>query len=398
MRLVFVANARIPSEMAHPLQIMHMAAAFAGLGYSVRLIYPRRANTAAMSSVRDPFAYFGVRRRFGLVGLPSIDFIKRVTVDWRWLRRRPFPRIAQLIQLWSFAPWVLALAPRLRPEIVYGRDLLPLTLLRVVMRSRARFGFEAHTTPASRMSRRWHLWAARRMHGIVVITEGLRRWYLSEGVAPDKVLTAPDGVDLGAFDSISRAPARAELGLDPRAPTVCYLGHLYPWKGVEVLVEAARALPPEARVFIVGGISPDLERIRAAAAGLSAVTVTGYLPPERARLYLAACDAAVIPFTARALIAREHSSPLKLFEYMAAGCAIVASDLPALREVLRHESNGILVAPDDPAALARGITRVLRDDELAARIRRVARAEAESFTWERRAASIIEFLKPRSTA
>ena len=398
MRLVVVANARIPSEKAHPLQIMQMAGAFAETVSDVRLVYARRDNTDAMRVVRDPFDYFGVARRFALVGLPCFDLVKRVTVDWPALSRTPFPLLAHYLQLWSFSVAALFLAARMRADVVYGRDVLPLTLLRMFTRHPSIYCFEAHTTPMSRLSRRLHMWAVRRFDRVVVITEGLRRWYLDRGLAPDRVLLAPDGVDLAAFDGLSRESARAELGIPDDAPVVCYLGHLFPWKGVDTLVAAVPQVDPRARVFIVGGVSPDLDRIRERARGLPTVTVTGYLPPDRARRYVAACDIAVIPFTARAPITRSHASPLKLFEYMAAGAAIVAGDLPSLREVLEHERNAVLVPPDDPAALASGINRVLHDRALAERIGRTALAEVNAFTWTRRAKSIIAFLSRPPTA
>jgi glycosyltransferase involved in cell wall biosynthesis len=265
-------------------------------------------------------------------------------------------------------------------------------MLRLTFRRPGVYCFEAHTTPNSAASRRLHLWAVRRVQRVVVISEALRRWYLDHGIAPERLLLARDAADPAVFEGITRDQARAVLGIDADAPMVCYLGHLYPWKGVDTLLQAVPELDPDVRVFVVGGVSPDLDRIRDAAHGLPNVYLTGHLAPAEARRYLTACDVAIIPFSATSAIARDHTSPLKLFEYMAAGCAIVASDLPSLREVLTDGRNAVLVKPDDPRALAAGISRVLRDHELAARIRRAARAEVEAHTWTRRAASILDFL------
>ena len=118
MRLIFLANARIPSEKAHPLQIMHMAEAFAAQGLEVLLLHARRANTDAMLRVNDPFAYFGVAPAFALIGLPCVDLIKRVTVDWPALSRGPIPLLAHLIQLATFTLTALVLMRRLRGDVV----------------------------------------------------------------------------------------------------------------------------------------------------------------------------------------------------------------------------------------------------------------------------------------
>ncbi len=393
LRFVIVANARIPSEKAHPLQIMQMAAAFASHTAKVWLVYARRANTDAMRRVGDPFHYFGVERDFALLGLPCFDLIKLVTIDRPLLNRRPLRLLAHYLQLWSFTLVALITVRALRPEVVLSRDLLPLTLLRLTFRRPDVYCFEAHTIPNSAVSRRLHLWAVRRMQRVVVISEALRRWYLDRGIAPERVLLARDAADPAVFEGITRDQARAALGIDSDAPMACYLGHLYPWKGVDTLVRAVPQLDPDVRVFVVGGVPPDLDRIRDAAHGMPNVHLTGHLAPAEARQYVAACDVAIIPFSAASAIARDYTSPLKLFEYMAAGCAIVASDLPSLREVLTDGRNAVLVQPDDPSALAAGISRVLRDHELAARIRRAARAEVEAHTWTRRAASILDFLR-----
>ena len=391
-RIVIVANARIPSERAHPLQIMHMAAGFAAGGATVTLGYARRANTAAMRTVDDPFHYAGVPKTFALVGLPTVDAIKRVTIDWPALNHGPVRLGAHLLQLWTFAVAALTLVRRWRPDLVYSRDLLPLAVLRLLMGRRALFCFEVHTVPRSRLSAALHLWAARRMNAVVAITEGLRRWYLKAGFDPQRVFVAPDAVDIQAFANRDRAAARIEGGISTDVPVVCYLGHLYPWKGVDTLVEAAHYADPNVQWIIVGGVPPDLDRIRAAAADLPNVHVLGHMPPDRARRYLVAADVAVIPFSARQVIAREYTSPLKLFEYMAAKRPIVASDLPSMREVLHDGHNALLVAPDDPRALAEAVTRLLADKALGARLAQAARLEVESRTWTQRAAVIREFL------
>jgi glycosyltransferase involved in cell wall biosynthesis len=92
-------------------------------------------------------------------------------------------------------------------------------------------------------------------------------------------------------------------------------------------------------------------------------------------------------------MARYFTSPLKLYEYMAAGLPIVASDLPSLREVLRHDENALLVPPDEPAALADSLGRLLTDAALGERLRRQAHADVQGRTWSARAASVLSFLR-----
>jgi glycosyltransferase involved in cell wall biosynthesis len=157
---------------------------------------------------------------------------------------------------------------------------------------------------------------------------------------------------------------------------------------VDVLLEALARLP-DVQGLIVGGhqAEPDLARMKSLAErlGLSGrITFTGLVEPTRVAGLLMQADVLVLPNHASAISTR-FTSPLKLFEYMAAGRPIVASDLPSIREVLRDGSNALLIPPGDVGALAEAIERLLADPELAAKLARAAKGEVPAYSWERRA-------------
>jgi glycosyltransferase involved in cell wall biosynthesis len=163
---------------------------------------------------------------------------------------------------------------------------------------------------------------------------------------------------------------------------------LYAWKGVDVLLEAI-ARTPDATGLIVGGHSaePDLERTKLVAErlGIAArVTFTGLVEPMRVPELLTQADVLALPNPASAISTR-YTSPLKLFEYMAARRPIVSSDLPSIREVLRDGVNALLVPPGDPVALSNAITRLFNDQALAARLADAAFEQVPNYSWERRA-------------
>jgi glycosyltransferase involved in cell wall biosynthesis len=154
------------------------------------------------------------------------------------------------------------------------------------------------------------------------------------------------------------------------------------------VIEAVAALP-DTRGLIVGGHEkePDLPRVKAFAAELNCalrVTFTGLIPPAEVAARLREADVLALPNPASA-ISNEFTSPLKLFEYMASGRPIVASDLPSLREVLRHEQNALLVEPGNPQALVAAIVRIKDDPELGRRLAAQAMLDVRDFTWARRA-------------
>jgi glycosyltransferase involved in cell wall biosynthesis len=179
-------------------------------------------------------------------------------------------------------------------------------------------------------------------------------------------------------------------------PRVLYAGQLYPWKGVDVLVEAMAALP-QARLVILGGIlgEADTARVRAlvAANGLADRTeMPGTVPPTRVAEELRRASVVAVPFLRTAMTER-HTSPLKAFEAMAAGRPIVASDLPSSREFLRHGENALLVTPGSPTDLAAALRRVLEDTGLARRLAERAWAEAPAYSWDARGRALKDLME-----
>jgi glycosyltransferase involved in cell wall biosynthesis len=182
----------------------------------------------------------------------------------------------------------------------------------------------------------------------------------------------------------------------PDGERILYAGQLYPWKGVDVLVEAVERLP-HARLVILGGIEgeKDFHRLRSLVEerGLrERVEMPGTVPQARVAEEMRRARVVVIPFLRTAMTER-HTSPLKAFEAMAAGRAIVATDLPSSREILEGGKDALLVPPGDPAALAAAIATLLSDRELALRLARNAWDKAPQYSWDRRAESLKAVLE-----
>jgi len=223
-----------------------------------------------------------------------------------------------------------------------------------------------------------HVW--QRADGYVTITSALRADLEGRYGSRSRIAVVPDGV------RTNRHPATPQPGTGNRV--VAYAGHLYAWKGVDVLLEALTRLPT-VRGLIVGGhaAEPDLARTKSVAQRLGLtdrVTFTGLVEPARVPVLLSGAAVLVLPNTASAISTR-FTSPLKLFEYMAAGRPIVASDLPSMREILRDGTSALLVPPGDAAALADAIDRLLTDPDLSARLARAAFDEVPAYSWARRA-------------
>jgi glycosyltransferase involved in cell wall biosynthesis len=386
-RLVYLANLRVPSEKAHVLQTFKNCEAFAAMGLDVLLAHPRRRRTKATESVEDPFEYYGVRTRFAIREVPCPDLLTRSLPP-------PLSHAAFILHSQLFTRRVLRGEDLSRPEVLlYTRDFFAATFLSV---SGYRFVFEVHTLPRGPVGT-WMRFLARHSVGLVVITRELERELLVFGIPGEKILVAPDAVDERWIDeTLGRGEARRPLEIQESQPLVIYSGHLYSWKGIDTLLDAATRLP-HVHFRLLGGMARDVERVekRVRELGLGNVRLEGHVAHRRVPAYLAAADALVLPNSGRVPISARHTSPLKAFEYMAAGRPIVASDLPSLREIFENEVNALLVPPDDGAALARGIARALSDGTLAARLAAEARRRVRSHTWRRRAEAIHRFARER---
>ncbi len=390
-RLLYIANARLPTEKAHGVQIMKMCEAFAQSGVEVELVVPFRVQSAQMRRVRDLWIYYGIHERFRLTRLPSLDL---VFLD-RYLPGKLF-YLPFYVQYLTFSVCAVLYGLLRGTDVLYSRNWM-FFLLWLPWRwlKRRPLVLEEHKFPyRGGWGARLHLAISRRMDRLVVITHRLKELYVSVGVSAERVLVAPDGVDLARFEPpIDRTEARRHLRLPVEGRVVCYTGHLFEWKGVYVLVDAALYLP-DVLFVVVGGMTEDRERLRAYIAGQSVenVRLIAHVPPTKVPAFLFAADVLVLPNSAREAISREYISPLKMFEYMASGTPIVATDLPSTQEILRDGENAVLVKPDSPGALAKGIRRVLEmpgwGQQLAAR----AYQDVTALTWERRAATIFDFL------
>ena len=378
MDILYFADIRFPLERANGIQSMETCSALAGRGHVVHLVV--RPDTQAPA--RDPFAYYGLPETERLI-------VERVPVVG--------PHLVRRVEYLAFAAGRATGARR--ADIVMTRDLGVASLL-MRLPARPPVVYESHgyspevaaalpglvstarTPGASKLARlaKRESFVWRHADGYVTITNGLASAHNARFGGRARVAVIPDGTRLvppGTGHPRALAPF-----------TVAYAGHLYAWKGVDVLLAAVARLS-DVRCLVIGGHEqePDLARLRALAARLGIegrVTFRGLLPPSAVASALGQADVLALPNPASA-ISTHATSPLKLFEYMAAGKAIVASNLPAIREVLTDERTALLVTPGDPDALAAGIRRLAGDPDLRGRLADAALAAVAEYSWDRRA-------------
>jgi glycosyltransferase involved in cell wall biosynthesis len=169
---------------------------------------------------------------------------------------------------------------------------------------------------------------------------------------------------------------------------------LYGWKGVDTLIAAAKQFPREVELVLVGGSTEEMAAIQAATTGYPAgsIRLIGRVRHPEIPGHLASADILVLPNNKGDANSERYTSPLKLFEYMASGKPIIASDLPSMREVL-NENNCTFFFPGDPTSLARAVQTVLDDPSAAQSKASQSLADVQRYSWKKRARAIVEFVR-----
>jgi glycosyltransferase involved in cell wall biosynthesis len=238
---------------------------------------------------------------------------------------------------------------------------------------------------------------------IVVVSDRLREQLVADGIEPEKILVNPNGVDTDVYRPyVDGAEIRKRFDLGDRL-VVGFIGTFGRWHGTAVLAEAfakAVQLRPEyrdrVRLLMIGDglmLAPTRQVLRDA--GLESHAVfTGMVPQEQGPRYLAACDVLVSPTVPNADGSPFFGSPTKLFEYMAMGKAVVASDLDQLGQVLRHDETALLTKPGDVDSLCRALLALFDDERLRDRLGQAARAAAvANHSWKSHTARIVAELQ-----
>lgn len=405
--IVYLASIDFPHVKARAVQIISTCHALARAGCQVTLVVGRREQ----GPLKEHLARYGLAPHAGLqvIGVPAFRVSPSAPTPFRqWYTR---------FWNWSYLAACLLLLPLLLrgSSIILVRDYrLAWLLVKLRCWHATRIAFEAHGLPSAELldsarpapAVRREADRRRRFEQVVfdgawrllTITDCLRQRLIDDyAISPEKLYTVPDACRVPTVDHRPRTVNHADVSLHPssivhRPPKLIYVGQLYPWKGVDLILRALVHVP-RAELIIVGGLPDDCQQTRlkdlAKQLGIGErVCFCGPRSYEQVPGLLATAGVALLPL-AEGLVARCFTSPLKLFDYLAAGLPIVASDFPSVREVLRDGHNALLVPPNDPTAMGAAVNRLLDQPELAARLGSQARRDAANHTWDRRAERIL---------
>lgn len=374
MKLVYLTNVRLPTGKAHGRQIILMCGAFAAAGVDVELVSPRFVTTGP-----DPFEHYGIARTFTWKTISAIDFLTRHT-----------NRFTFFLQNLSFTVSAVWYALRSKTDVFYTRSIWLATILSWFQTPVI---IEIHTGAVLGL---WVKFSGPHLF-IVTTTQYLANEIGVRFKMPDRVFAAHSAADIELFDIVSKQTARERLGFSSDARIVMYVGRLETMgmdKGLHDLINAQKKIIEShhaAQLVIVGGPAETAaayrEYIRSCGLTELQATCVGHVSPQDVPVWMAAADILVMPFPDQPHY-RWYMSPLKLFEYMAAGRAIITTDLPSVREVV-DEHVVCMVPAGSLEQLVRALSGLVDNPELCEQYGRAAREASRTKTWVNRAHAIL---------
>jgi glycosyltransferase involved in cell wall biosynthesis len=366
MHLCYLSSSKLDSGRANAVHVVKMCSAISSLGHQVTLIVYKAARKV------------DIRHEFGVES--PVRILEIQPTGFGWARHISLLRafIATIRTLTAVDLW-------------YTRNLHAAMALAILRKPFYYELHDIHSNPIARLLIK-KLLASKIASRIIVITNELRNDVLRTypNIKDSKLIVAPDGAD-------DVNPDRSEESPDEKVFKVGYVGSFSSGKGMEIVSSIANALRDERDIVfhVVGGDDASRKVWQERTTGTNIVW-HGYVPHARALQIMRQLDVGLLPNQRKVTLEENRgdigrwTSPLKLFEYMASGSAIVASDLPVIREILKDGENSLLCPPEDTGKWLEAVRSLKENPTLRVRIARSGRKELiEKYTWKRRAAKIL---------
>lgn len=371
MKVAYLSSSILPSRAANSVHVMKMSQAFAKNGNKITLIAPNKPNEEE-KNVNNIYQFYGVDNIFTIkkIAYPNIRFIRNII----------------------YAIFSLFALFKLKPDLVYGRNLLGCYLASFFFST----SFEAHSPMESKLKvlilKR--LVKRKKFKNLVVISSALEKLVLEQlpKNTPANLVVAHDGADEAV-----NLKDKVKLYGNPSALKVGYVGHLYPGKGMELIAKCLELSKSDVEFHIVGGMEKDILFWKNKTHKFNNIYFYGFQKQAKLYRYFNAFDICLLPnqivvlsygATCNSGNISDFTSPLKMFEYMSHKKAIVASDLPVLREVLTNK-NALLCNPEDANEWVEALNK-LKDETFRNQLATNAYNDfMKEYTWLNRARRVV---------
>ncbi|OHA43513.1 MAG: hypothetical protein A3G04_03655 [Candidatus Taylorbacteria bacterium RIFCSPLOWO2_12_FULL_44_9] len=380
-KIIYISHWRFPSEKTMTPLIMKTCEGFIREGFSVELWIPKRPSGFAGV---DPFIKHGIQKRFPIYALSSIGSINK------------FGKLGFILMAFTFNLSVSARLLRERKNntslILYGhdiRDFIVPSFLKLPLFIEIHDFYESSFNFINRL-------VLKKTSGLIVTNTFKQKAIESRyGFPLDRMICQPNAVSFEMFDiPVSRQQAREKLSFPSGIKIVLYTGHLFSLKGVYTLAESASYLSSDTYIYFVGGTKEDRKALEGfvTAKKLPRIVFLEHQEHVNIPFFQKAADILVLPNTAKEVASKYETSPVKLFEYMASGVPIVASDVPSIREIVSDKEVFFFI-PDDPQNLAKVIRNAMNDERAVENRSRASKVLARTHSWPSRAQAITALIK-----
>ncbi len=380
MKIIYIVNARIPTEKAHGIQIMKTCEAFANNNIDIELVIPKR------TAVQNPFEFYGLKPNFPITKIWTLNLYR-------------FGYLGFIISALSFAlSSFFYLKSRKENFIIYSRDYDHLSFLGIPLLNKSYF-FEIHGPK----NKTWpHKFLFKKIKGAIITNSFIQNDLVKNfRNLQNKTIIAPNGVDLEKFNlEIPKNEAIYKLKLNPEfinKKILVYTGSFKTMdqeKGIKEIMEAIKILNNSDILFIaVGGKAEDIEYYSKNAEKLGIKNQAIFLPhqtQDQLALFQKTADILLMPFPKIAHY-EYFMTPIKMFEYMAGGKPIIASNLPSIKEIL-NDKNCFFCEPGDFHDLSEKIKLILENPNIAEQKAQQAYLDSKQYSWDKRTKKIISFI------
>jgi len=383
-RMIITCDGNMPSRHAHSINVMKMAQGFHQAGLDVAVVsLLSLPNILIRRRVKNIHAFYGIDDDIEIKLLPVFnrDFFRKTT------GAKGFNKKA--------AKYIKKAAP----AFAYCRSYLtPYYCVRQGVPAI----IETHTTNFDHPSLKkvYEIAGDKAFLGMVTISESIKKEHVRRGIAGNKILVLEDGVDLDSFDiDDDREKWRRHTGMPPDKKIVLYAGSLYREKGIEHILLVAGKLQSDRhiRFVIVGGSKKQVDFWKAYAKEnkIENVMFTGFVNNADIPKYLKSADALIMPYDTSfdyGVMDLDTTSPLKLFEYMAAKRPVISTKLPAITKVVKHNESAMLAEANNIDMLAEYVRELLQNPSKGSQLCARACELVKAYEWKSRCRVILDTL------
>lgn len=370
--MYYVANARMPNEKAHGIQLAKQCEAFVAQGIDLVLVLPKLEN-----EIKDSLEEFYVlHERISVCKVPILN-----------LGNTGFAFNLRSFSFGISSFLYLLFKTGAKDTIVYTIDLDQFSFFLLPL-LRAPVFFEVHGSKKKNSLLSFFL---SRVRGIITNSRGVAAKLPDTFVIPnEKIITAPNGIDPKLFPSrLSKQEARAVLGLPHNREIIVHTGQFYDWKGLGIIAETAMIVP-NMLIYLVGGTQEGFRAATNITDIPKNVICVGHKPLKEIPVWIAAADVLLVLGTETNSYSYTETSPMKIFEFLASGRPMVVSGTPANREIVT-EREVYFYEPDNARSLAVLIEKSLHGEDSMWRAAH-GKEKAKEYTWAARSKKIMTFI------